>query len=421
MIDQEDLDIQFINELDPLLEEIDNYFLNQNYETSNNLVGGSLSRLYTVSRDQTFNESNQYSIKHRVIEFNTNNNLINDFVSANIQFRQFIIQICSDYIETLKPKTKVKFTLDHNSFQFPLQFPFIFKEQLTPELICMRLESIIQSRKNDLNYSANNNDKITIILKIAQNLRGGCSKPLEQKSQTYNAKYKRKKQVELKLKEINKILPLRLQDAINIDEYIDTKSSIIKIYNDDNYCLLRAVLIGIAYITKNQDIIKIFNKKSLEFTNYVLFHAKNLMLENEPSGHKDISKIENYFEDFQIMVIDKNYQCKSHALYLNENKEFNKFIYILYNNNHYHFIKSIKSYLNRVYYCDFCKIGFNTINSHSCLHLCKACRRSNNDCKLENNYSTYCDNCCTRTKNYECSQIHVKKKGIYFFFIKLVD
>jgi hypothetical protein len=109
MNDQDYIDIQFINSLDPLLSEIDNYISNNNFETSNhnsnnNLFGG-------VTRDQTFNESNQYSIKHRVIEFNTNNNLINDFVSANLQFCEFIYQICADYIDTLEPKTKVKFTL----------------------------------------------------------------------------------------------------------------------------------------------------------------------------------------------------------------------------------------------------------------------------------------------------------------------
>ncbi len=73
MNDQDYLDIQFINSLDPLLSEIDNYISNNNFESSNhnsnnNLLGGAINRLYNVTRDQTFNESNQYSIKHRVIE-----------------------------------------------------------------------------------------------------------------------------------------------------------------------------------------------------------------------------------------------------------------------------------------------------------------------------------------------------------------
>ena len=102
----------------------------------------------------------QFKINHRVVEFKTGIESINDFVTANLLFKQFINQICIDYIDILESKTKVKFTLEHNSFQYPVQFPFIYKEDLTPELIWMRLETIIQSRKNDLNYTTHDNVKI---------------------------------------------------------------------------------------------------------------------------------------------------------------------------------------------------------------------------------------------------------------------
>ena len=110
------------------------------------------------------------------------------------------------------------------------------------------------------------------------------------------------------------------------------------------------------------------------------------------------------------MIIDKNYQLKINALYLNQTKEFKKFIYLLYNNNHFHLIKSMKSYLNRSYFCDFCKAAFNTINRHFCKYLCKGCKRDKYEC-INNNLNLYCDICFLSISNSTCMSIHKKIKN----------
>ena len=188
-----------LNEINPTIttqnefDEIDTQGV-INYELSNinpsiELMTGGSIKLYEKLSDITTNASNKFKIKTRTVEFKPINNAVNDFIQANKLTQQFINEICNDYVKPLKSKTNVKIIIDHNSFMFPIQLPFIKKEELTPDIIWSRFDQLIQSRKKDQNYTHDNNGKVTVTIKIVESVQGG-SRPRrgQPSSQTKNTK-----------------------------------------------------------------------------------------------------------------------------------------------------------------------------------------------------------------------------------------
>ncbi len=51
-----------------------------------------------------------------------------------------------------------------------------------------------------------------------------------------------------------------------------------------------------------------------------------------------------------------------------------KYIYITYTESHFNVIKSIKSYFDRSYYCDICKVAYANIGKHTCKNMCYMCK-----------------------------------------------
>lgn len=385
-----------------------------NNNSNKNMQGGAL-KLYQKVKEYETIESTLYGLKEKVIEFKATNVKINNFIEANQLCNEFIEEICNDYIKKLPRKTKVKLIIEHDSFTYPMRFPFIFKEQLTPDIIWDRFETIIQSRKKDPNYENNKESKIVVILKIAETITGSARlKKGMEPSQTTGAKIKRSKRAELKIQNINlnKIVPLRVANSINIDEYIKTKNCIVNSFNKDNYCLLRAVLLGIAFLEEPKSAGLYLTKKKSEFEEKVLKTSNLIKLEDTPAGYKEYIVLENYFKHYQIMIIDKNYVSKVNCIYLNEDIKFEKFIYVLHHQHHYYLIKSMKSYTNRSYYCHYCKIGYNTKSAHHCNDMCKACCRTNIVClPSKPTYSCTYQNdtykCMIKGRNEECIKLHL--------------
>ena len=58
------------------------------------------------------------------------------------------------------------------------------------------------------------------------------------------------------------------------------------------------------------------------------------------------------------------------------------------------------SYLNKSYYCDLCKTGFDHTEEHNCISICKACQCMN--CRQD--FRIKCRN-CDLFKNAESSAI----------------
>ena len=108
-----------------------------------------------------------------------------------------------------------------------------------------------------------------------------------------------------------------------------------------------------------------------------------------------------------------------------------KSIYISYTKSHYNVIKSMKVFLNRSYFCDFCKKGYDSVTEHKCNAICKMCfRRDCYDDRItfqefflhdSNEYHSEekhlnCKFCKINCNNNMCNNLHEEK---YCFIPKL--
>jgi hypothetical protein len=232
-------------------------------------------------------------------------------------YKEFINQLVSDCIEPLDSDTKIGMMIDHEFFNYPINLPLIDKHELDASMIWSYFHNVVQSKKDKLIIDINTTHKISVSFKIAKLFKGGSKRKL---NDDYLNIYKRNKNQIEKVKNNNKTL---INDAFNIESYINAKNSIVVITNNDNYCLIRAVLIAIAYFKDenskhDQNAALYLTKLKLQFDKKVKNIADLLLIENETAGYNEYIKLEKYFVDYQIMIIGPDYKIKSDKIYLNE-------------------------------------------------------------------------------------------------------
>ena len=129
---------------------------------------------------------------------------------------------------------------------------------------------------------------------------------------------------------------------------------------------------------------------------------QRIKLPDTGCGIVQIRELENYFQDYQLMVIPFDYKFSKTPEYLNDSREFKKNIYLMQRENHFYLVRSMKSYLNRSYFCDLCKVGYGSRVSHSCKMICEMCKSTN--CQVE--IKITCSMCKTRCNNQICLELH---------------
>lgn len=120
---------------------------------------------------------------------------------------------------------------------------------------------------------------------------------------------------------------------------------------------------------------------------------------NEACGIPEIKALDEYFPDYQHMVLDNKFD----TIYLNSEKRSSKFIYLLHHDNHFDTILSMKAFYNKAYWCDFCKKGYNNAMNHKCRYTCKSCFRTN--CPFSDQ-NARCHLCRENYRNLQCKAIH---------------
>ena len=101
------------------------------------------------------------------------------------------------------------------------------------------------------------------------------------------------------------------------------------------------------------------------------------------------SKTNRIIDTYQVMILDKEGVIRE-PLYLNNNHEFTKYIYISYNKNHFSVITSMRALTRMDFYCDLCKKGFHRSDTHHCAKTCHSCKRLNCAKDLRNMRCTQC-------------------------------
>lgn len=352
--------------------------------------GGNNNNYDIIS--QTTKRCRKFNCSEKIIKLRAVDRPMNNFTDAVEACQNLIRDIHANFIDPIDGNTtKVRCVIEHSDFDCPITFPFMKKSDLSPKMIFDQFSRVVQSKKkaDSINVTTVHNIQLSII--VANLIRGSGKKRVNEME-------------EIPVKKIKK------DDVSNFKDFVKFKRSIIEIYNEDNFCLIRAIIIAIAYIEKDKNyknMVQRPNNKTLR--SKIIKVANDCNISSNGCGIKDIERLEQYFENYQIMVIDKQYTITEEPIYLNKNKKFSKFIYLLYNENHFNVIVSMTAYLNKKFFCDKCKISFYHIGNHVCSATCKTCNRFN--CKPE--FSIKCKTCNKFFQNLICKELHEEKFCFY--------
>jgi hypothetical protein len=328
-----------------------------------------------------FKINNKFKCQERVYKllFDPSNKT---FAELSNDINRLFNELFSRFTNNLNNLDMVRVTFFHNSFNHPISIPFVAKENLTATLIIDKFERVIQSYKTtNFNYD----DSFSAIVQIAKVYSGGHKRKRLAKQQKL---YVKKPKVE---------------PTNSFDSTYNNKYCIKTIYNSDNMCALRAILIAKAFYDKDKNRYKYLESNNTLFENMVQKCVKDLGLDtSQKCTLYEIAKIEMYLREYQITIIDSDGKLNKEAIYIGPiNKHF---LYISMHDNHFNAITSIKSYFNYSYFCDYCKIGYDHLTHHKCEAQCKSCRKFN--CYKTDDKTYQCPQCKIKARSLECLITH---------------
>lgn len=186
-------------------------------------------------------------------------------------------------------------------------------------------------------------------------------------------------------------------------EECNARSGIVTIINKDNLCLPRALVVGMAYATKDPKYNKIRDSKKIqkEKAEKVCVDA-DVVIGVEGAGIPEIIKFQEYLKNYKISVYDYSGMGKS---LLFEGPDAPLKINLLYHEGHFNLITSLTSAFACSYYCEACHMPYDHKDKHRCGGTCPACQQSP-ACPLDVKIS--CDECNRWFRSNQCFEHHKK-------------
>ena len=136
--------------------------------------------------------------------------------------------------------------------------------------------------------------------------------------------------------------------------------------NNDKYCLIRAIVIAIAYKEKIKErhvmLKRPTNKKLVAEVNKA---AAACNIVKRYCTINDLIELEKYFVKYRIILLGENYVDSEKVLYANPDYgKFKSNIYIIHDGDHFNVIDSIKAFCGKYYFCEACVDIFSYIRDH---------------------------------------------------------
>jgi hypothetical protein len=200
----------------------------------------------------------------------------------------------------------------------------------------------------------------------------------------------------------------------NMRELIIQKHCIIKLDNNDKMCAFRAIAISIDIINKklintqftslinslqivnDMDLQKIEAKKLANLINHDI---------NNPASFDDIKSLMKALnEEFTCIIINGDDDSKNIKI----GNKSDKYIALLYYDEHYWPVTSLAALYNKSYYCVNCNTALSCIHNHPCYGICKSCKSKS--CKIGSASEVITSKRCKlNCQNNECYSLHLKK------------
>lgn len=327
--------------------------------------GGNLFNIATSFQSH----SKKFNTEQRVFNISFNS-VRKTFQEAQDDIRKLFIDLHEKFLDLMGDKDYIRITFLHEDFDRGIGYPFMSKTTFTNANLLDTFENVIQSYKT---IEMNNNNSLKAMVCIARLPSGTGFSPSD-----------------------------------STQNFFNKSNNIIVIENDDNLCLIYAVLTAIYFIDKKKISRGIINQL------YQKVHsiARKLKIKENSCGINELKKLEIYFKFYQLNIIDSRPNGFHEPLFVGKLKK--KHVYIAYTGTHYNVIKSMKVYHKRSYYCHLCKIAYNNLRSHKCKQNCPCCQRDNcevftsiNDKGETIKSFVKCVHCESVCNNGKCQKIHL--------------
>ena len=300
------------------------------------------------------------------------NNVVNDLdlLESHERVQKIFEHLLNDVTEDMDERDQVRFVLRSDQLDTPISIPFIPVLQLTPERVFSQIERVVQS-----NRDFRLNDTVTVdIIHVEAPQGSGRSK----------------------------------RTTLNIKEYLHKKGSVITIKNNDNLCLARALVVGVAKIENapNYRTLIRSDKRIQEKEAKKLHAAANVPL--GPCGIPKVEMFQKYLTRYEINIVSGNHD--NNIIYPPEPSTNNNNvtpIYLYLHDNHYDVITSMPGFLSNSYFCHTCRRAYSAKLNHICPGMCKSCRAY--DCVVNNPME--CNECNRWFKSKACYDRHKEPVG----------
>jgi len=349
-----------LSQLDRLIENINESYAEENGDEEEQQ--GGINYFTFINELHSTNE--RFRLRESIYNISIPNIVGTTFVEAMRRVEDMFTQLHSNFVAPIQNNQKIRLIFNHTLFDYAINMPMVNKDVMTIDRIRYLFSEQIQSYKDMPEHEIRANHVLTVNVVVADSITGGSNTEFTQ-------------------------------------QCID-KSSIKVIRNTDNFCLVRAIIVGKAYADKDHNARKLLRPNNRILNEKTLKIVEQLQLPNRQCGIEQVKKIEALLRDYQIMIIDEEGVAKD-PLYLNKNHNFKKFIYISFNQNHFNVITSMRSFTRSNYYCDVCKKGYHILANHTCSNTCIACKRTNCD---KSSHKMKCFQCKRLYNNADCLKLH---------------
>ena len=298
------------------------------------------------------------------------NNVLHDvnLLESHERTQAIFHHLIEDVTADMNPNDQVRFVLRSDQLQTPISIPFMKVEQLTTERVFSQIEKVIQS-----NEDFRLNDTVTVDIIHVETPQGSGK-----------SKVKR--------------------TTLNIREYLKKKKSVIPINNKDDFCLARALAVGIARIEKDPKYSQIKDsKRHIQLDRALDLHqAANVPL--GPCGMDEVKLFQQHLINYQIIVVSGDHNnCIIYPPQPPANPVEEKSIYLYFHANHFDVITSLPGFLNKSYFCHRCHKPYDHTTDHICPAMCRSCRGFG--CIYEGD-GIVCNECDRLFKNQSCYDHH---------------
>ena len=290
-----------------------------------------------------------------------------DLLQSHERTHAIFHHLIEDVTSDINPNDQVRFILRSDQLQTPISIPFLPVEKLTTEKVLSHIEKVIQS-----NEDFRLNDTVTVdIIHVETPQGSGRSK----------------------------------RTTLNIREYLKQKKSVIPINNKDDFCLARALAVGIAKIEKDPRYGQIRDSRRghIQLDRALDLHqAANVPL--RPCGLNVVKLFQQHLTNYQIIVVSGDHN--NSIIYPPQpptDPDPEKSIYLYFHANHFDVITSLPGFLSKNYFCHRCHKPYDCTTDHMCPTMCRSCRHFG--CVLEGD-GIVCNECNRLFRNQLCYDHH---------------